>query len=131
MDIPPVPPNLPQRVSVADSAADRAAAHAFTEMLRLRYQALQNKLQQGQDLILEYHTPSGERITVTHVFHVLETDMMIFQGHGELGGWCEMLTRAPNIHMVFRIVARLEEAPERKPIGFHALNQQGELSEAE
>ena len=107
------------------------AAQAFKEMLRLRYRALEKKLEEGQDLVLEYHTPSGDRIRVNQVFHVLGTDMLILQGYGYDRIWCEILVQAPNLHTMFRIVSLPEQPAERRPIGFVSFNPQGEQSEEE
>jgi hypothetical protein len=126
-------PQPPQRVVVSSSAADREAAEAFKEMLKVWDRTLRDSLKEGQDLILEYHTPAGERIIVNNVTHVVDTDIMILQGYGvREEGLCQMLVRAPNLHAMFRIVALPDEAAERRPtIGFVSVYQQGEQSKEE
>jgi hypothetical protein len=121
----------PQRVIVSSSGADREAAQAFKDMLGQWYRTLLASLEEGEDLLLEYHTPSGELINVNNVSYVRDTDMLIFQGHGADGNVCQMLVRAPSLHMMFRIVARADEEAERRPIGFDSVNRQGEQSEEE
>lgn len=119
MDLPPpTMPSTPQRVSIADSAADRDSAKAFHRMIEQRYKALRNDLAEGEDVILEYHTPAGDRIVLNQITHPRNTDVLIYQGHGVDGSLCQVLTRSSSLHLLFRIVALPEEAPERSPIGF-------------
>lgn len=115
------PPNVsstPHRVSVADSAADRDSAKAFHRMIEQRYKALRNDLEEREEVILEYHTPAGERIVLNQVTHPRNTEVLIYQGHGMDGSLCQVLARSPGLHLLFRIVTLPEEASERSPIGF-------------
>jgi hypothetical protein len=100
-------------------------------MLGRWYRALRATLEEGQDLILEYHTLSGEMIVVNQVAHLRDTDMLIFQGHGERGGeLCQVLVSAPGFHTMLRVVALPDEEAERRPpIGFVFENPQAEQDE--
>ena len=111
------PPNMPQRVNVVESASDRWAAKAFHRMLGETYRALRNELEENEDIVLEYYTPSGERIELNQVGYPPNSDMLIFQGYGEYGRLCQVLARASVLQMMFRIVT-LSEGTESRPIGF-------------
>ena len=110
-------PNIHQRVNVVSSAEGQEAAKTFHRMLARWYRALRSSAQENEEVILEYHTPAGERIEVNQAGHPPDSDMLIIQGVDADGRLCQALARASVLQVMYRIVPR-QAGAERRPIGF-------------
>ena len=114
----PTQPNFPTQVSVQTTeAADRLAAERFHRTIEERHAQVRNELDEGQDLILEYHTPAGEIIQINRFAQY--KDVLLCQGHNPAGELCQILARPSGLHLMYRFVSLPTEEPQRTPIGFN------------
>jgi hypothetical protein len=116
MDRPYIPPT-PSKATVGSAAvADEEAARGFHHMVEEHYKRLRKELEEGQDLILEFHSPAGYVIRINQIGRI--SDSLIFQGHNQLGELCQALARPASLVVMFRFVTLRAEEPPRPPVGF-------------
>ena len=126
---PPRMPPVPQSVNIVDDYHAAESARAFHKLLGRRYQGLKADIEENQDVLLEYHAATGERLILDQISYVHDTDVLVLQGHDSLGQLCQIVSRSHGIQVMFRIVTLTDERPERKPIGFRTDSEDAPLDE--
>jgi hypothetical protein len=117
---------IPQYVSVANLLS----AEELWKRLRLREENIWNDLNGDQVLLMEYHSPTGERIRVDQVGYYEDADALLLGGTDGAGNECQIVASPVGLHIVFRIVEFTERQEPRRRVGFTA-ERRGQVEETE
>jgi hypothetical protein len=112
---PPPRINLPQSVHVTN----RLSGEDLYRMIKVRESAILDDLDDNEELIAEYLTPTGRIIRIRDVGYYRNIpDLLFLVGNDVSGDECQVIAPVQSVQMVFSIITVKDRPPERRPIGF-------------
>lgn len=94
-------------------------AELMWKRIKAREAKLQADLDTNEDLVLEYQSPSGERLAVEEVAYYADTeDTLFFQGYDSSGNLCQVIVPVQSVNVLFRVLKVERHERQRKRIGF-------------
>jgi hypothetical protein len=106
----------------------RTGAKSLWAKLKEQHVAAREKLETMEDkydLALELHAPSGSVIRIGEIWYYPDTDdaLRVVGTDDNTGETCQAIVPVEGFYVIFRI--RETSKPERKPVGFHAVREEG------
>lgn len=116
MHNPPPRLNLPQPVRVTN----RLTAEDLYERVKVREAAILGDLNENEDLLVEYLTPTGRIIRIRDIGYYRDIDDLLLLVGNDLvsGDECQVIAPVQIVQMVFSIITVKDGPPERRRIGF-------------
>ncbi len=112
---PPPSINLPQSVRVTN----RLTAEDMYRKIKVRESAILNDLNENEELVVEYLTPTGRVIRIRDVGYYRDTpDLLFLVGNDVSGDECQVIAPVQSVQTVFSIITVKDRQPERRRIGF-------------
>ena len=101
---------------------DTLSAEAMRERIKKREAAILGDLDANEELVVEFHAPTGTTIQIRDVGYYAKTDdVLLLAGTDTASGEeCQIIAATQMIQLVFRVrVVKAEDQPlERKQMGF-------------